>query len=180
VILIDGIEVRDAAERDLAAITAIYAHHVLRGSASFEIDPPPEHEMRERWKKLCAEDFPWIVASESDRVVGFAYAGPYRPRLAYRYSVEDSVYLAPEAQRRGIGSRLLSMLIDRCTARGDRQMIAVIGDSANTASIALHARAGFVEAGRLRDVGRTVERWLDIVLMQRPLGEGPRSAPTRP
>jgi phosphinothricin acetyltransferase len=174
------VDVRDATAADIAAITDIYAHHVRAGSASFELEPPSEDEMRSRWGKLVAAQFPWIAATEDERVVGYAYAGPYRPRRAYRYSVEDSVYLAPDAQGRGIGSRLLRSLIERCAERGDRQMIAVIGDSANTASIALHARQGFVEAGRLRDVGRKFERWLDIVLMQRALGEGSGTAPTRP
>lgn len=174
------VDVRDVTAMDIAAITDIYAHHVRFGGASFELEPPSEDEMRTRWSKLVAEQFPWIAATEGERVVGYAYAGPYRPRRAYRYSVEDSVYLAPDAQGRGIGSRLLRSLIERCAERGDRQMIAVIGDSSNTASIALHARQGFVEAGRLRDVGRKFERWLDIVLMQRALGDGSGTAPTRP
>jgi phosphinothricin acetyltransferase len=109
--------------------------------------------------------------------VGYAYAGPYRPRPAYRFTVEDSLYLAPQAQRRGIGTALLARLIETCTARGARQMVAVIGDAANAGSIAVHARAGFVEAGRLAQVGRKFDRWLDIVLMQRALGEGCDSAP---
>ena len=175
-----GVQLRDAVAGDFAAITGIYAHHVAFGSASFELERPSEDDMLERWTNVGAEQFPWIVAVENGRTVGYAYAAAYRPRCAYRYSVEDSVYVAPDAHGRRIGSRLLDALIERCTTRGDRQMIAVIGDSANIASIALHARAGFVEAGRLRDVGRKFERWLDIVLMQRGLGDGSQSAPTRP
>ena len=172
-----AVALRAATPEDASPIAAIYAEHVLRGTASFELAPPGAEEMRARMKTLMDAGYPWIVACEAHAVVGYAYAGPYRPRPAYRYTVEDSVYLAPAAQRRGIGSALLAQLIALCTARGDRQMIAVIGDAANTPSIVLHARAGFVEAGRLADVGRKFDRWLDIVLMQRPLGQGARSAP---
>ena len=168
---------RDAVPDDAAAIAAIYGEHVAQGTASFELQPPDAEEMRRRMAALLEDGYPWLVAAVEGDPIGFAYAGPYRPRRAYRYTVEDSVYLRAAAQRQGIGGALLSRLIERCVARGDRQMIAVIGDSANTGSIALHARAGFVEAGRLACVGRKFDRWLDIVLMQRALGDGAASAP---
>jgi phosphinothricin acetyltransferase len=171
--------IRSATADDADAVAAIYGEHVARGTASFELAPPDAGEMRRRMSALLADGYPWLCATVGDAVVGYAYAGPYRPRPAYRYTVEDSVYLASSAQRRGIGRALLDRLIEACTARGDRQMVAVIGDSANAPSIALHARAGFVESGRLRDVGYKFERWLDIVLMQRALGEGAASAPPR-
>jgi phosphinothricin acetyltransferase len=133
--------------------------------------------MRRRMVTVIGDGYPWLVACDQGGVAGFAYAGPYRPRPAYRYTVEDSVYLAPRAQRRGIGSALLESLIERCRARGHRQMIAVIGDAGNAGSIALHARAGFTDAGRLTRVGWKFDRWLDVVLMQRALGEGDRAAP---
>lgn len=179
-----GRAIRAATPGDARAIAAIYAQHVAHGTASFELAPPDAGEMHRRMTALLADGYPWLAAVLDGALVGYAYAGPYRARPAYRHTVEDSVYLAPGAQRRGIGRALLQRLIAACTARGDRQMVAVIGDAANTPSIALHARAGFVEAGRLADVGRKFERWLDIVLMQRSLGDGasspppPRSHPT--
>ena len=172
-----SVTLRDGSPGDAAAIAAIYAEHVLHGTASFELTPPGVDEIRRRMTVLTGEGYPWILACDDAGIAGYAYAGPYRPRPAYRYTVEDSVYLAPRAQRRGIGSTLLQALIDRCAARGHRQMIAVIGDSANAASIALHARAGFTAAGRLAQVGWKFGRWLDVVLMQRALGDGHHSAP---
>jgi len=173
-----SVALRDATLKDAAAIAAIYGEHVLHGTASFELTAPDEGEMRRRMAAILADGYPWIVAYDAlEVVVGFAYAGPYRPRPAYRYTVEDSVYLAPHAQRRGVGSALLGALIERCGARGHRQMVAVIGDAANAGSIALHARAGFADAGRLAHVGWKFDRWLDVVLMQRALEEGDRSAP---
>jgi len=172
-----ALEIRAATHDDAEAITALYSGHVAHGTASFELSPPDIAEMRRRMGALLAEGYPWFCAIVEGSIVGYAYAGPYRPRPAYRYTVEDSVYLAPAVQRRGIGAALLARLIEACTRRGDRQMIAVIGDSANAPSIALHARAGFVEAGRLANVGYKFDRWLDIVLMQRALGEGAISAP---
>jgi phosphinothricin acetyltransferase len=172
-----GVGIRAATLDDAPAIAQIYAGHVARGTASFELAPPDAKEMQRRMTTLLADGYPWLCALADGVLAGYAYAGPYRPRPAYRYTVEDSVYLAPSAQRRGIGSALLARLIDACTARGDRQMIAVIGDSANARSITLHERAGFAEVGRLRDVGHKFGRWLDIVLMQRALGDGAASAP---
>jgi phosphinothricin acetyltransferase len=168
---------RAATLDDAPPIAAIYAEHVLHGTASFELSPPTAEEMRQRMDALLRGGFPFIAACRDGELVGYAYAGPYRPRPAYRYTVEDSIYLAPGAQRQGIGSALLDRLIELCAARGDRQMIAAIGDSANAGSIAVHARAGFVEIGRLDKVGRKFERWLDVVFMQRALGDGAATAP---
>lgn len=171
--------VRPAVEDDISAIARIYAHHVRHGTGSFEVDPPDEAEMRKRFAAICASGHPWLCAQRESAVLGYAYAGPYRPRYAYRFTVEDSVYVAPNALGLGVGRELLRQLIEACAARGYRQMIAVIGDSANIASIALHQRAGFAPAGRLADVGNKFNRWLDIVLMQLALGEGARSPPTQ-
>lgn len=168
---------RPAAHADLAQITAIYAHHVLHGLASFEIEPPDEVEVRRRFDAIVAGGFPYFVAEAGGRVLGYAYAGPYRTRPAYRHSVEDSIYVAPDAVGRGLGKRLLLALIDACERRGFRQMLAVIGDSANTASIELHRACGFAQVGLLPSIGFKFGRWVDSVLMQRALGEGDRTAP---
>ena len=164
-----SIIVRAAEARDIPTIAAIYAHHVLNGTASFEIEPPGESEMERRWRDVIAKDLPYLAAESDGEVVGYAYAGLYRPRLAYRFTVEDSVYIRPDRARGGIGSLLLPALIAACERRGCRQMIAVIGDSANEGSIRLHRRFGFRDAGVLRDVGFKFERWLDTVFMQRAL-----------
>jgi phosphinothricin acetyltransferase len=169
---------RRALPEDVAAITAIYAHHVATGTASFELEPPPMDEMARRYESATAAGYPYIVACDAnERVVGFAFASAYRSRAGYRHSVEDSVYVAADAGGQQIGSRLLAALIDACVARGDRRMIAIIGGSDNAASIALHERLGFIEAGRLANVGRKFGRWIDSVLMQRPLGEGDLTPP---
>jgi L-amino acid N-acyltransferase YncA len=174
--------IRPAQPRDLAAITRIYAHSVAHGTASFELDPPDEAEMARRQEALITGGYPFLVAEEADlaperQVLGYAYAGPYRARPAYRFTVEDSIYIAPEAQRRGVGRALLDRLITECEARGFRQMIAVIGDSAQSPSIALHEAAGFRLVGTFEAVGFKFGRWLDSVLMQRPLGPGATIAP---
>ncbi len=163
---------RDAAEADFPAIQAIYAHHVLHGTGTFEEVPPDLAEMTRRWGDVRGKGFPWLVATAQGRVVGYAYANHFRPRSAFRFSCEDSIYLAPEWAARGVGTRLLTTLVDRCTAAGARQMLAVIGDSANQGSVRLHARCGFVPVGTMRDVGLKFGRWLDVVFMQRPLGAG--------
>jgi phosphinothricin acetyltransferase len=151
---------------------------VATGAATFELVRPTVEEMARRHAEITEAGYPFfVVASPAQEVVGYAYASAYRARPAYRFTVEDSIYLSPAAAGRGLGGRLLAALIDACTARGDRQMIAVIGGADNAASIAVHARAGFVEAGRLSAVGRKFERWVDTVLMQRPLGEGATSPP---
>ena len=161
--------IRAATEADIGAITAIYAHAVRFGTASFEIEPPDETEMARRLGNLAG--FPYLIAELDGRVRGYAYAGPYRMRVAYRYTLEDSIYIAPEFHRRGIGRVLLGRLITQSAERGFRQMVAVIGDSAQVASIALHRAAGFRMVGTLEAVGHKFDRWLDTVLMQRPIGD---------
>lgn len=173
-----GALVRPSAEGDLPAIEAIYAHHVRHGIASFEETPPDLAEMTRRRAEILARGLPYLVAETEDgAVAGYAYAGPYRPRIAYRFTVEDSIYLDPAAAGRGIGGLLLAALIEHTTAAGYRQMLAVIGNSGNRASIALHARAGFREVGTLRQVGFKLGGWVDVVLMQRPLGPGSDTPP---
>jgi phosphinothricin acetyltransferase len=171
------ITIRPARPEDIPHITAIYAHAVEHGTASFEIEPPSEPEMAARRTALVEGGFPYLVADAGGRIDGYAYAGPYRPRIAYRYTVEDSVYVHPRAYRNGIGRMLLTALIAEAEARGFRQMIAVIGDSAQTASIALHRSLGFTPAGALTNIGFKHGRWLDSVLMQRALGLGAEKLP---
>jgi L-amino acid N-acyltransferase YncA len=171
------VAIRPAVPGDIQAITPIYAHAVRHGTASFELEPPSEDEMEHRMQALLDNDYPYLVAAEASVVLGYAYAGPYRARPAYRWTVEDSVYLAPQAQGRGVGRRLLDALIKEAELRGFRQMIAVIGDSKQEASIRLHAAAGFTEVGTLQAVGFKFGRWLDSVLMQRALGPGDSAAP---
>jgi phosphinothricin acetyltransferase len=164
--------VRASAEADAARCMEIYRHHVLHGTASFEIEPPDLAEMKRRRAAVLELGLPHLVAERDGRVVGYAYAGSWRPRPAYRYSVEDSVYVDHEAVGQGVGTALLPMLIDQCTALGKRQMVAVIGDSAQTPSIRLHAACGFEMVGTLKNIGFKFGRWLDSVLMQRALGDG--------
>ena len=173
------VPIRPATQADIAAITRIYAHAVCHGTATFEIAAPDEPEMARRYERLRAGPYPYLVAEHGGEIVGFAYAGPYRDRPAYRWSIEDSVYVAPQAMRRGIGRALLDALIREAESAGFRQMIAVIGDSANAASIELHRAAGFRLVGTFDHVGFKFGRWLDSVLMQRPLGEGATSMPER-
>jgi phosphinothricin acetyltransferase len=169
--------VRPCATQDLAAISAIYGHHVTHGSGSFEIDPPSQTDMTARFEAIQHQGLPWLVAERDAQVLGFAYAGPFRPRAGFRFLVEDSVYVHPEASGQGLGIALLAELIRLCTALGKRQMLAVIGDSGNTGSWALHRRLGFEQVGILRGSGRKHGRWLDTVLMQRSLGNGLHSDP---
>ena len=169
--------IRDSRLDDLARIRAIYAHHVLTGTASFEEVPPGLEELARRRDDVLARGLPYVVAETEGRVIGYAYAGPYRLRTAYRYTVEDSIYLDPDCMGRGAGRALLSAVIDRCAAAGCRQMIAVIGGSDNAASISLHRSLGFEPAGVLKAVGFKFGRWLDSVLMQRPLDHGDRLLP---
>lgn len=163
--------VRDAVDADIPAITAIYRHHVLHGVASFEIDPPDETEMARRHAGVIAAGLPYLVAEHDGRVIGYAYASPYRARPAYRNSVENSVYVDAEHHGLGAGKALMAELIERCRAAGRRQMIAIIGDSDNAASIGLHAAFGFRHVGILTDVGFKHDRWLDSVIMQLALSE---------
>lgn len=164
--------IRAAARADIPAITAIYAEAVLHGTATFELDPPDEAEMEARFLGLAGGGFPYLVAEEDGRVVGYAYAGAYRARPAYRHTVEDSVYLDRAVRGRGIGKALLGALLAEAKARGFRQMIAVIGDTRNAPSIGLHRTLGFRPVGSFAGVGWKHGRWLDTVLMQRPLGPG--------
>ena len=169
--------IRLSRDADVPAIAAIYAHHVETGTASFETVAPHEAEMRRRRSTLIERRYPWLVAELEGEVCGYAYAGPYRTRPAYRYSVEDSVYVRRSAQRRGIGRALLHALVRACTDLGFRQMVAIIGDSAQVASIGLHRAAGFEMVGTLRNIGYKHDRWLDSVFMQLALGEGARTPP---
>ena len=169
--------IRASDEADVEAIAAIYAHHVLHGTGSFEIEPPSPDEMRDRRAALVARGFPHLVALRDGSVVGYAYAGPYRSRAAYGGTVESSVYVRADAIGSGIGKRLLQALIAACDARGFRQMVAVIGDSDNVPSIRLHEQLGFRMVGVLRSVGYKHGRWLDTVLLQRELGPGNRAPP---
>jgi len=171
--------IRPATAADVAAITAIYAEAVSASTASLEIDPPDEAEMARRMGALVDGGYPYLVAEHEGKVIGCGYAGPYRARAAFHNTVEDAVYLADGARGQGIGGALLRQLIEEAAGRGFRQMIAVIGDSENAASIRLHKAAGFEISGTLKDVGYKHERWLDTVIMQRALGHGNRSAPSR-
>jgi phosphinothricin acetyltransferase len=169
--------VRACEERDMTAITAIYAYHVLHGLASFELEAPDAAEMGRRRARVLALSLPYIVAELDGRVIGYAYAAPYRDRPAYRYTLEDSIYIARDAAGLGAGRALLEALLAACAQAGYRQMVAVIGDSANHASIGLHAACGFKHVGCLPGTGLKFGRWVDSVFMQRALGEGERSLP---
>ncbi len=170
-----GVTLRAAAAQDMPAIQSIYAHHVLNGLASFEEQPPAVEEMRRRYEEVTGRGLPYLVAERGGRVVGFGYCAPYRTRSAYRFVLEDSVYVLLGQHRQGIGKALLAELVARCERLGYRQLIAVIGDSAHAASVGLHANLGFLRVGTLRSVGYKFGRWVDCVIMQRPLGEGDRT-----
>ncbi|MBR9970194.1 GNAT family N-acetyltransferase [Magnetospirillum sulfuroxidans] len=169
--------VRPATPDDMAQVRAIYSYYVTRTAASFEEEVPGVAEMQRRRDEVFARNLPYLVAEEDGEVLGYTYAGPWRPRSAYRYTVEDSIYVAPFVQRRGIGKALLGALIDRCTELGYRRMIAVIGDSANQGSIGLHRSLGFRQEGVLRGVGLKFGRWVDVVIMHRVLGDDDRPLP---
>jgi L-amino acid N-acyltransferase YncA len=169
--------IRTAEPRDIAAITRIYAHAVEHGTASFELEAPDEAEITRRYTALRDGRFPFLVADVNGQIGGYAYAGPYRQRPAYRFTVEDSIYIEPSMQRRGVGRALLQRLLAEAEAEGFRQMIAVIGDSNQTPSIELHKALGFRMVGTFEAVGYKFGRWLDGVLMQKPLGKGAASAP---
>ena len=171
------VTIRPATPADIPAITRIYEHAVRHGTASFELEAPDEAEMLRRMRALVDDGFPYIAAEVDGLLAGYAYAGPYRPRRAYRFSVEDSIYIDPGAQRRGVGRALLEHLIEACERRGFRQMVAVIGDSAQTPSIELHRAAGFRMVGAVENVGYKFDRWLDSVVMQRALGPGATTQP---
>jgi phosphinothricin acetyltransferase len=171
------VTVRPATHADIPATTRIYAHAVEHGTASFELAAPDEAEMVRRFQELTAHGFPYLVALVDGAVVGYAYAGPYRARPAYRFTVENSVYVAHDSHRRGIGKTLLQALIEACTEKGFRLMVAVIGDSNQGASIGLHEAADFEHVGAFKNIGYKFDRWLDTVLMQRALGPGASKPP---
>lgn len=172
-----AIRIRPTGAEDVPAIAAIYAHHVLNGVASFEETPPDETAMAARIDRLGEAGFPHLVAERAGTVLGYAYAGPYHARPAYRFTLEDSVYVAPDARRQGAGRALLTALIARAEAGGFRQMLALIGDSGNAGSIGLHRALGFAPVGTQRAVGFKHGRWVDVVVMQRALGPGADTPP---
>ena len=171
-----SLTVRPSADADLLAIGEIYAHAVKHGTSSFEITAPDLGEMTRRRTDVLAKGLPWLVAQVGSQVVGYAYAGPFRARPAYRFTVEDSIYIHPQAQGKGVGRALLAELLARCECAGARQMLAVIGDSNSQASIALHRALGFEDCGVLKSVGWKFGRWLDVVTMQRSLVTGNTTA----
>src|ERR1700758_2949815 len=169
--------IREAGEADVPEIQAIYAHHVLTGSGTFEEEPPSVEEMAERLAKVAAGGWSWLVATDATGVLGFAYYTQFRDRSAYRYCAEDSVYVREDVRGQGVGKALVARLIEDATARGMRQMIAVIGDSENVGSIGVHASLGFHMVGTMKAVGVKFGRWLDVVSMQRALGRGDLDMP---
>jgi phosphinothricin acetyltransferase len=169
--------IRPSTAADLPAITAIYAWNVHNGTGTFELEPPDVPEMTRRRDDVLSKGLPWLVAQRGEEILGYAYANHFRPRRAYRFCLEDSVYLVPQAQGQGVGSLLLTELLARCEALGARQMLAVIGDSANLGSVGVHRKLGFEHVGVLRAAGWKFERWLDVVLMQKSLGSGNADAP---
>jgi L-amino acid N-acyltransferase YncA len=172
-----GLLIRPSRAEDIPAITAIYAWNVLNGTGTFELEAPDEPEIARRRDDVLVKGLPWLVAESAGLLLGYAYANHFRPRRAYRFCVEDSIYLADAARGRGVGRLLLAELLSRCEALGARQMLAVIGDSANAGSIGVHRALGFEHTGVLKAAGWKFDRWLDVVLMQRALGLGDASAP---
>lgn len=168
---------RPSQAADIPAITALYAHHVLHGTGTFELEPPDEADMARRHADVTGKGLPWLVAQDASGVIGYAYANHFRPRRAYRFCLEDSIYLAPAAQGRGVGRLLLAELMARCEALGARQMLAVIGDAANAGSIGVHRSLGFEHTGVLKASGWKFGRWLDVILMQKALGTGAATDP---
>lgn len=169
--------VRPSTDADMTAITRIYAHHVLNGTGTFETSPPTEAEMRTRRADVLGKNLPWLVIETNGYVSGFAYANWFKPRPAYRFSVEDSIYITHEAAGKGLGKQLLNELLLQLERRGVRKVMAVIGDSANAGSVGLHRAAGFEQAGVIESCGWKFGRWLDIVLMQKAIGEGNTTPP---
>lgn len=168
---------RSSTDTDLPAITAIYASAVARGTGTFELEAPSQAEMAMRRANVLAAGWPWLVAEREGEVIGYAYAQPFRPRRAYRFCLEDSIYLAEAARGQGVGTLLLAELITRCEMLGARQMLAVIGDSGNEGSIGVHRALGFEHCGVLKNAGWKFDRWLDVVMMQRELGAGGSTQP---
>lgn len=169
--------IRPSRDEDVAAITAIYGHHVLNGTGTFETEPPSEGDMAARRADVLGKGLPYLVAEAQGRVVGFAYCNWFKPRPAYRFSAEDSIYVSADAHRRGLGRALLAELCLQAERAGVRKMLAVIGDSANAGSIGVHSAVGFTHAGVLKSCGWKFDRWLDVVLMEKVLGAGDTSAP---
>ncbi len=169
--------IRPSTDADLPAITAIYRHHVLHGTGTFEIDPPSEADMATRRADVLAKGLPWIVAEKDGRVLGYAYANWFKPRPAYRFSAEDSIYVAEDARGLGLGRKLLTELTTAAEAAGVRKLLAVIGDSANAGSIGVHRALGFTDVGVMRSVGWKFGAWRDIVLMEKSLGAGDTTSP---
>ena len=176
--LVPAITIRPSTEGDIPAIQGIYEHAVLHGTGTFETDVPDTPEMARRRTEVLSRGLPWLVAEHSGVVAGYAYANYFRPRMAYRFCLEDSIYLAPGTQGKGIGKLLLAELIARCEAAGARQMLAVIGDAENKGSVGVHSALGFEHTGVLKSAGWKFGRWLDVVLMQRQLGRGDECSPT--
>ena len=171
--------IRSSIDADLPAITAVYAHHVLTGTGTFEVDPPNVDDMRSRRADVLSKGLPWLVVVEDETVLGYAYCNWFKPRPAYRFSAEDSIYLSPEAAGKGLGRMLLAELMAQAQRAGVRKLIAVIGDSANAGSIAVHKSAGFQDVGVLKSCGWKFDKWLDVVLMDKTLGEADSSSPTQ-
>ena len=169
--------IRPSTAADLPAVTAIYGWNVLNGTGTFELDPPDQAEMLRRHDDVLSKGLPWLVAQRDGAVLGYAYANHFRPRKAYRFCLEDSVYLAPEAQGQNLGRLLLAELLSRSEAAGARQMLAVIGDSANLGSIGVHRTLGFEHIGVMKAAGWKFDRWLDVVIMQKALGQGSTTDP---
>jgi L-amino acid N-acyltransferase YncA len=172
-----SLAVRDATAGDIAALQAIYAHHVLHGLGTFDDVPPSVAQIEAKWRASLKHGLSWLVAVDGNVPIGFSYASLFRPRPGYRYTVEDSVYIRDDRRGTGVGSALLLPLIDRCQAIGIRQVVAVIGDSGNAGSIGLHRKAGFEHAGTIKGAGYKFGRWVDIVLMQRSLNGGAAGTP---
>jgi L-amino acid N-acyltransferase YncA len=170
-------EIREARDEDVPDLQAIYAHHVLHGTGTFEEEPPPVEEMAARFHEVVDYGFVWLVAVDATGVVGFGYYAPFRDRSAYRFTVEDSIYVREDVRGQGVGKALVAKLIELATAAGLRQMIAVIGDSENVGSIGVHATLGFHMVGTMKSTGIKFGRWLDVVTMQRPLGKGDSNLP---
>jgi L-amino acid N-acyltransferase YncA len=173
-----ALTIRDCAAEDMPAVTAIYEHAVINHAATYELEPVPLSEMSRRRDLILRRGFPYIVAEEAGTILGYAYGNMFRERLAYRFMVEDSIYLDPKAQKKGVGSALLGALLDQCEARGFRQMIAVIGDAEHSlGSISVHYKLGFSETGRIHGSGYKFGRWLDTMIMQKTLGDGRETQP---
>jgi L-amino acid N-acyltransferase YncA len=172
-----GMDIRDATEADVPDMQAIYAHHVLHGTGTFEEEPPPVEEMLLRFRKVVDRGFVWLAAADATGVLGYGYYTPFRERSAYRFTVEDSIYVREDVRGQGVGKALVWRLIELATAAGLRQMIAVIGDSENAGSIGVHASLGFQMVGTMRAVGIKFGRWIDVVTMQRSLGKGDTNIP---